>query len=111
MRPESLGEVIATRILFLANDPNHKIVVRMGKPQPMPDALGDDHYCPYQITGLGSEKLKCAAGVDTFQSLELGFRMIGSDLAFLNSQSDGQLRWECDDHGGLGFPIPKVFQK
>src|SRR6266498_1404611 len=104
MQSESVGEIIAVRTLFLANDPNRKILVKMGKPYPLPNALGDDHYCPVQITGIGSEKVTHAAGVDAFQSLELALKMIGSKLAFLNREHHNQLRWECDEEGGLGFP-------
>jgi hypothetical protein len=110
MQLESVGEVIAIRTLFLANDPSRKVLVKMGKPQPLPDALGDDHYCPFQITGLGSERVTYAAGVDAFQSLELGLKMISSKLAFLNREQNGQLRWECDEHGGLGFPYLEAFR-
>ncbi len=109
MELESIGEVIATRTLSLANDTSRKVLVRMGKPQPLPEALGDDHYCPFQIIGLGSERVKYAAGVDVFQSLELCLKMIGAYLAFLNRNHDGQLRWECDEQGGLGFPFPEAF--
>ncbi len=111
MQLDSVGDVIAIRELFLASDTSHKIVVKMGKPQPLPDALGDDHYCPIQIVGLGSEKVKYAAGVDPFQSLELGLRMIGIELAVLNREHNGQLRWECDEQGELGFPFPEAFRE
>jgi hypothetical protein len=111
MQLDNVGDVIATRGLFLADDPNHKIVVKMGKPQPFPEALGDDHYCPIHITGLGHEKVKYAAGVDAFQSLELGLKMIGIELAALNRKHNGQLRWEGDQHGDLGFPFPEAFQQ
>ena len=108
MQLESVGEVIATRTLFPEKDASRKVFVRMGKPQPLPHALGHDHYCPFQILGLGSEAVTYAAGVDAFQSLELCVKMIGAKLAFLNRKYDGQLSWECDDHGGLGFPLPEA---
>jgi hypothetical protein len=111
MQLDSVGDVIATRGLFLANEPSHKIVVKMGKPQPLPDALGDDHFCPIQIVGLGSEKVKYAAGVDAFQSVELGLKMIGIELAVLNREHEGQLRWECNERGDLGFPFPEAFRE
>jgi hypothetical protein len=57
MKLKSIGEVIAIRTLSLANDPSRRVVVKMGKPQPLPDALGDDHYCPYQISGAGTERI------------------------------------------------------
>jgi hypothetical protein len=111
MKLDSVGDVIAIRELFLTSNPSNKIVVTMGKPQPLPDALGDDHFCPIQIVGIGSETVKYAAGVDAFQSIELGFKMIGIELAYLNSKHSGQLRWEGDEHGDLGFPFPEAFQQ
>lgn len=74
----------AVRRLSLANDPNRTILVKMGKPQPLPEAPGHDHFCAFQINGLGSEKVKYAAGVDAFQSIELAFRAIETELALLN---------------------------
>ncbi len=104
MQLDSVGDVIAVRKFSLANDPSREIVLKMGKPQPLPDALGDDHYCPFQIIGVGKEKVKYAAGVDAFQSIELVVRIIGAELASLNRELDGQLRWEGDEQGDLGFP-------
>ena len=104
MKPDNIGEVIAVRTLHLANDPSRLVVVQMGKPQPLPDTLGKGHYCPYRISGPGVERTFYAAGVDAFQALELGLKMVGADLAALNTKLDGQLRWECDDQGSLGFP-------
>jgi len=111
MQLDSVGDVIATRELFLANDTSHKIVVKMGKPQPLPDALGDDHYCPIQIIRLGSERVKYVAGVDAFQSLGLGLKMIGIELAVPNREHNGQLGWECDEHDELGFPFAEAFRE
>jgi hypothetical protein len=108
MQLDSVGDVIAVRKFSVASDPIREIVLTMGKPQPLPDALGNDHYCPFQFAGVGSEKVKYAAGVDAFQAIELAFRIIGSELAVLNRQHDGQLRWEGDEHGDLGFPFPEA---
>lgn len=107
MKLESVGEVIAMRTLYLANDPKQRVVVQMGKPQPLSDAVGNDHYCPYRISGAGMEKIFYGA----FQALELGLKMIGAELAFLNRKLDGQLRWECDEEGALGFPLPDAFRE
>jgi hypothetical protein len=107
MKLDSLGVVIATRRLVLANDAGRRILVKMGKPEPLPDALGDDQYCPFQITGIGTERVKYAAGVDAFQSIELALKMIGAELTRLNQKHGGRLRWECDEHGDLGFPITR----
>jgi hypothetical protein len=111
MKLDGIGEIIAIRTLFLANDPSRKVVIKMGKPQPSPDSLGDDYYCPYEISGPDTERRFYGAGVDAFQALELGLKMIGADLAFLNRKLDGQLRWECGANGDLGFPIPEAFRE
>lgn len=105
MKLENIGEVIAVRTFYLARDPSQKVVVKMGQPQLLPDALGDAHFCPYQISGAGADKIFYGAGVDAFQAVELGLKMIGAELAAFNRRLDGQLRWECDEHGGLGFPV------
>jgi hypothetical protein len=113
MKLDTIGDVIATRRLFLVNDPNWPVIVKMGKPQPLPDAVGDEHYCPIQITGLGSEKVKYATGLDAFQSIELALRLIGIEVAVLNREYHGQLRWwdRNEQHGNLGFPFPEAFRK
>lgn len=51
---ESLGEVIATRELFVRDDPTHRVVIMMGKPRLWDD--GRDYLCPILITGIGEEK-------------------------------------------------------
>jgi hypothetical protein len=111
MELDSLGSVIAERKLFLTSEPSRSIVVKMGEPQPLPDALGEDHYCPIQIKGIGTEKIKYAVGVDAFQSIELALRMIGSYLAKINQEHDGLLHWEGDEHGDLGFPLPESIRR
>jgi hypothetical protein len=111
MHLDSVGDAIAVRRLSVANDPARTIVVKMGKPQPLSDALGDDHYCPFQITGIGSEQVKYAAGVDAFQSIELAFKIIGAELAALNRDHGGQLRWDGGEHGDLGFPFRGTFRE
>lgn len=82
MRVDSIGEVIAVRRLFLVDEPNREILVKMGKPQKTPGE--EDFYCPYQITGLGDEKLGASVGIDSFQAMQLALRSIGGKLMFLN---------------------------
>jgi hypothetical protein len=73
MQLDSIGQVIATRALLMANDEGRKILVRMGMPQPLPEALGDDHFCPYQITGIGGEKIKVRCGRGCVSVYRIGF--------------------------------------
>jgi hypothetical protein len=106
MRVDDIGEVIAVRRLFLIDKPDREILVKMGKPQKTPGE--QDFYCPYQITGLGDEKPGASVGIDSFQAMQLALRSISGKLMLLNRNSDGRLRWECDEQGGFGFPVPEA---
>jgi hypothetical protein len=48
--------------------------------------------------------VKYLGGVDAFQALELALGLIAIELSALNKEHNGQLRWECGEHGDLGFP-------
>ena len=104
MKLESIGEVIAERRLSVAGNPSVNIVVRMGKPQPLPEALGNDQFCPIQIIGVGDERVRYAAGIDAFQAIQLGMRSIAVNLLVIKRDYGLDLRWEGDEHGDLGFP-------
>lgn len=111
MQPDNFVDIIATRILSKKDEPGLRIVVKMGRPQPLPNTIGTDYYCPIQIIGIGREKVMRVAGVDAFQAIELGFKILGAQLAALNSEYGGQLRWEGDTNGDLGFPSPDSFRE
>ena len=102
MNLPNVGDVIATRMLHLIGEAAKEIRVLIGKPRPFP--AGRDFYCPYQITGLGDEKVRYAGGIDAVQALQLAMRMIACDLGLLNESSGRKLRWEGDESGDLGFP-------
>lgn len=99
-----IGETIATRELYLVeNDGTRRVVLlRLGKPRTFPDS--SDYYAPFQITGIGSEKVFCAGGIDAFQALQGVMPIISAQLAALNAACGGGLRWEGDEMGALGFP-------
>ena len=99
-----LGEVIATRNLALVKaDGSRTIVqVRLGKPTRFPDS--SDCYVPFQITGIGSERVFCAGGIDGFQALQDVMPIISAQLSALGGTCGGELRWEGDETGALGFP-------
>jgi hypothetical protein len=100
MKLASLNNVIATRTLTVLSEPGSAVEVLLGKPEP--DAK--DFYCPYQIKGAGTEKVRCVYGVDAFQALQLALSTLRVELEALNNDLGGTLRWECDDKGELGFP-------
>jgi hypothetical protein len=104
MKLDSLGEIIAERNLNIIGDEKRKLIVKIGKPQTFPNS--SDYYCPYQIIGLGKEKIRYAGGIDAVQSLILALKMIGADLYTSPESQSGKLRWEGDESGNLGFPNP-----
>ena len=70
---DNMGGVVATRVYRLGHK---RIVVRIGRPQ----TDGSDWFCPYQIVGLGDEKVRRAWGVDSFQALQLVMQAVRAHL-------------------------------
>ena len=101
---EDVGETIASRELSLLNSTGSPSEVRvlLGKPKHLPDR--DDFYCPYQIKGAGTETVRFTCGIDAFQALLLAIRSLAGDIEVLNQALEGNLRWEGDEKGWLGFP-------
>jgi hypothetical protein len=108
MKLNDVGEIIAVRRLSLLNDEGTPSEVRalLGKPTQSPGY--SDYYCPYQIIGAGSETVRYMCGIDAFQALQLAIRSLGSELDVLNERLGGNLRWEGDEKGWLGFPAPQT---
>jgi hypothetical protein len=104
MKLDSVGEIIAMRILELVQTegPPSVVTVLLGKPQRLPNF--PDYYCPYQIKGAGSEKIGYTCGIDAFQALQLVLSRLSMEVEVLNKELDGRLRWDADDRGDLGFP-------
>ncbi|MFY9724250.1 MAG: hypothetical protein WB579_11260 [Bryobacteraceae bacterium] len=103
MEIEDIGEVIAERVL--KRSVNHTepqdVVVRLGKPRQYPD--GTDYFCPFEIIGLGEPKIRKAAGVDAFHSLQLVLRMISALLQHYKREPSVDLFW-LEQGDDLGFP-------
>ena len=99
-----LGETIATRNLtwISADGMRTTVQVRLGKPTRFTEST--DHYVPFQIAGIGSERVFCAGGIDGFQALQEVMPIISAQLSALGEASGGELRWEGDETGSLGFP-------
>lgn len=104
MKIEELGEVLAVRELSLSEgdaDPK-TVLVKLGMPRQFPDS--SSYYVTFQITGIGSEKVRYAGGVDAIQAIQLAMKTIGVYLNKHNSDVGGGLRWEAGDDGDFGFP-------
>ena len=103
MKIDKLGQIIATRELELAGT-KRRVLVRFGRPKRFPD--GQDYYCPYQIVGLGRDRVFYGAGVDSLQALVHALHNIGADLYTSNEAKAGQLTW-LDDRN-FGIPVSET---
>ena len=98
-----IGDVIAERILKRSVNGGHAedVIIRLGKPQQFSDNSG--FYSPFEVVGVGERKIRYAAGVDAFQSLQLALRMISTLLHhYRHEPSDEMFFLEPGDD--LGFP-------
>jgi len=78
-----LGEVIAEReVLFTPDEGEpHVIIVRLGRPRPDPSAPKHSWCCPYQILGIGRDRVLAIFGVDAMQALVLALHTVPGELA------------------------------
>lgn len=99
----ALGHVIATRVVrwvpFQGDITDVSIL--LGTPQNS-DEFGAV-IMPFQIVGLGRERVKFGAGTDGIQAFLLTLRMIRTDLEFLQDQLNGRLIWLDDESGSCGL--------
>jgi len=102
LNPE-IGEVIARRELKLAQDGREPadVIVLIGRPRQLPGHA--DFYCPYQIKGINSEKVRHIYGIDELQALLLAIFTLATELDALNKELGGKLCWELAAKG-LGLP-------
>jgi len=103
MKLESVGQILASRVLDLKDGRVVKVV--MGMPQRFPDG-NDDYFCAFRITGMGDERIRYGAGVDPFQAVWLTLQMIGSFLYTSDESKGGTLTWLGQSN--LGFPVPEL---
>lgn len=97
-----LGEVIAERYFEAQEEDGSRreVVLRIGTPAPDPQA-GGDWCCPYQIIGLGSDKVSPAYGVDSVQALWFGLQKAGLDLRHYQRTQKSRLLWLGEEDLGL----------
>jgi hypothetical protein len=103
MELDSIGEIIAERVLkrSVNGGEPRDVIVRLGKPQQFPD--GNGWFSPFEIIGIGDGKVRWIAGVDAFQSLRLALRIISVILHSSGAEASVAMFFEKpgDD---LGFP-------
>jgi hypothetical protein len=101
MKVEEIGEVIAERVVHRAvnGESPTDVIVRLGKPEPFPDGSGFF----FEMIGLGPRKVRYAAGIDAFQSLQLVFRMISGSLDYYKREPSVEMYF-LEPGDDLGFP-------
>ena len=104
MEFESVGEIIASRMLYLIDENQTKrpVSVFLGKPQP--SSNGPGYECPFQIIGIGSQNTHVGHGHDSIQALKTALTILGAKLHHLNEELGGRLVWDGGSTGELGFP-------
>jgi hypothetical protein len=91
---------IAERTLICAQNPRQNVVVKLAKPKL--NARTKDYECAYQITGKGVHVNRWAAGLDSFQALQLALSMIGVEIGRIEKAFGLQFRFS--DLQSSGFP-------
>lgn len=74
-----LGYVIGERVIEFC-DPegrSRRVTVRLGAPVRLPEG---DYRCPFQLLGLGDDRVRAPWGEDSFIALEYAIQMIGQIL-------------------------------
>jgi len=103
MKISDLGQVIATRT-YSAQD-GEIVSVRIGTPFTPPGWEGNS-ICPYQILGLGNDKIRYAPGIDGVQALYLALKRIATDLYTSDQGRAGTLRFL--GMRNLGLPVEEA---
>jgi hypothetical protein len=101
-------DVILERV-FKAIDSHgseEEIKLQFGKPyivsQPSSSLIW---RCPFQIVGIGSEKLHEAPGIDSLDALLVSLRIAEDHITSYASRSEKQITWLNKDDLGLSTPL------
>ena len=101
----NLGTVIASRTVKWRPEEgtNADVSIVVGTPQDASEFAGV--LVPFQIIGLGRDRVRFAVGVDGIQAFLLALRMIRADLERLQLDLNGRLVWLDDDSGSCGLDV------
>jgi hypothetical protein len=91
-RTFDLGDVIAERRLTFEADAgwSRDVWVRLGRPIADASDENGSWLCPYQIAGLGRDRVRAMFGVDAMQALVLAIHAIPAELAALMRDPGGR---------------------
>ena len=104
MEFESIGEIIASRMIHVVDEHGNKrpVSIFIGKPQPSADSSG--YRCAYQIIGIGNQETHIGHGRDSIHALKTAMILLGDTLNNLNDEIGGKLVWNGGRKGELGLP-------
>lgn len=97
-------DIIASRFLDIVDGearPVGQATVHIGRPWQEP---AGEWAIPYQIVGLGDDRVYRLLGFDAIQAMQCVQLVIGSILASSDEGEQGRLRWAGESD--LGFPVP-----
>lgn len=103
-RPTELGEVIAERELTFESEAGTRAVfLRFGRPVRGPEE-NDPWWCPTQVEGLDSSKVRSIGGSDSMQALLLAAAFARKVLLAFAEKAGGKVYWATRGHvhGGQG---------
>jgi hypothetical protein len=92
MRTFDLGEVIAERRLTFEAEAgwSRDVDVRIGRPIPDPSEPNHAWVCPYQVFGLGRDRVMGIFGADAMQALLLAIHTLPAELAAFMREPGGR---------------------
>src|SRR5712691_1524894 len=95
MEEQGLTEVIAEQeVEFLRIDGTASAVrAKLGRPKRETGTPERNWTCPYQITGVGNERVKATVGLDGIHALSLALHMFPIELVGLVEKERGSLRY------------------
>lgn len=99
MNLDRIEGISATRIL--RNKDGRNIEILFGTPKRIEGE--DDFYCPFQVKGMGDEKVRYAIGVDSFQALILSLKRLSIYVNALPEVVNGEIIWLDESNLDLGL--------
>src|SRR5687768_7365656 len=99
-----MGDILLEREFEMLDSHGSRGAVRLylGKPYLASESNSSLHWrCPYQIVGIGSEKIKEARGIDALDAIQLSLRIAEALLNSYSSTSKCKLTWLGEQQLGL----------
>jgi hypothetical protein len=84
------------------------VTLRLGKPYPVPEATSNIKWrCPLQITGIGSERISEAPGIDSIAALLNGLLLADGFIRAYSAEAKKRILWQ-DEEGTALLPLSET---